>query len=514
MKLLKQKFIDCLKPVSFILASSSLVIASAFSEEITNLEEAYERLSTYEEIKQELKKIKKNALRPMQIGPLIRNGYNRGLINIDRPLNNVPDSVNKNVCGDSNPYPSAREAVICTIEKEGRGNKDPQKIGFSNYGRELIAVRMGNPYGPKVMVITQQHGNEPAGTEAALNIIKAYSKKRYGNFRSPINNLNMLFIVRANPDGGEPSPECTNILPVAQPFFGSCAFSRNNLDPSAGGGFLANTEEGFAGVVGHGYNLNRYHYTNLDDAIRPVETQAMVAAALSFKPDYVLDLHGDAKKTDCELDLSTLIPNVFGALPSVKCIPSDNSESEERHFSIFADAELSSPEGIETRALGASIMKKIERVTKGSVGRFSQLQLGSGVLNDGSASAYQNLGAVSSGWETSNFGFAFRPDVTSFIDGVPNIAPNNFLIDPLSLEEQIRLNTVALRRALFTISKFIYWPPQSQNGFCDFPLATGNIGSLPTDLWGADGVDEPTTIPLVPALGIPVAISGVCPGDG
>lgn len=66
-------------------------------------------------------------------------------------------------------------------------------------------------------------------------------------------------------------------------------FFRENVDPRAGGAFDAvdgdpNSEPGFARVVGRGYDLNRYHFFNLDSAIRPVENQAIVAAETAFQP--------------------------------------------------------------------------------------------------------------------------------------------------------------------------------------------------------------------------------------
>lgn len=84
------------------------------------------------------------------------------------------------------------------------------------------------------------------------------------------------------------------------------------------------------------------------------------------------------------------------------------------------------------------------------------------------------------------------------------------MIDPLFLNEQIRLNKVALRKALRTISKFQNKPPTSEEYFCEYPLSNGMIGNLPTQLWGPAGSDTPKMISFDPALGLPIEVSGTC----
>lgn len=476
--------------------------------EPANLEEAYEILSTYSEIEQALSDFRALNIANASAGPLIRNGDNDGLIDIDVVLSSTASNATSPCSGDADP--TVRDAMICTIEEGGRGNRTPSSIGKSNKGKELLAVRIGNPTGPRVMVITQQHGNEPASTEAAINFIL-----NKASTSAAAQELDMLFVVRANPDGGEPTTDCATSLPIGMPFTGDCAFTRTNLDPSAGGGFTSNTESGFFGVVGQGYNMNRYHFANLDGAIRPVEVQALVGATIAFSPDYVLDLHGDVNKTDCVLDLSSLVPNaVLGVLPSVECLQADESGEFDRSFSIFANAPTSSEQAIETRALGSSILNEVAINTPGTVGRFSQLQSGAGTVSDSTTSSYRAaLGAVSAGWESANFGLAFRPDVFALIDGVPTIGQNTHFINPAFLRAQISLNQVALEKALDTITEFQTNPPTDDNGFCDFPLATGLKGSAPTALFGSGGSDETAIIPIQLGLGIPVSVSGNCPLD-
>ena len=501
---------------STLLAASACLFMpiTAAQPSTPTLDEALESLSTYTELQAYLVRIASKSKRHVQVGPLIDSGTNLGIVNIDSPLD-LTLPVDSQVCGETNSAPTVREAVVCTIEPGGRGNTDPAKIGKSHHGRELLAARIGNPDGARVMIITQQHGNEVAGTEAAREVLEKLSGSNSSFNRWVLDRLNLLFVLRANPDGGEPSPECADqVLPVAQPFFGDCALTRTNLDPSAGGGFVANTEPGFSGVVGHGYNLNRYHYVGLDDAIRPLENQAMVAAALVFQPDYVLDLHGDIQKTDCDLDFSSIVPNAFlGVLPTVDCLPSEYPEEEVRQISVYAGGLNDSEKSLETRALATRILDRTSKATLGSVGRFSQLQLGAGAVNLGASEAYQRIGSITSGWESTNFGLDLRPDVQAFVNGVPSIGPNTFMIDPGNLKTQIKLNKIALRAALAAIADFQLRPPTDDGGFCDYPLARGINANLPPALWGAGGTVEPVTIPIVPGIGVPIAILGACPGE-
>ncbi|HEY5674874.1 MAG TPA: M14 family zinc carboxypeptidase [Malonomonas sp.] len=58
------------------------------------------------------------------------------------------------------------------IEKTSKGLVQLEVIGTSNQGRDIYLAKAGNPQNPAVMIITQQHGNEPMTTEAALQLLK------------------------------------------------------------------------------------------------------------------------------------------------------------------------------------------------------------------------------------------------------------------------------------------------------------------------------------------------------
>src|SRR5262245_7087087 len=61
----------------------------------------------------------------------------------------------------------------------------------------VAAVASGKP---TVLIVAQQHGNEPAGSEAALAIATRLAS---GDLRAVLDRINVLVMPRANPDGGE-----------------------------------------------------------------------------------------------------------------------------------------------------------------------------------------------------------------------------------------------------------------------------------------------------------------------
>ena len=479
----------------------------------SSVKRALKRLSTYRQLEKKLTKIERRSRNSIEVGPLIRNGDNGGLIDIDVPLDGSL-SVNTTICGNGNPNPSIRSAVVCTVNDQGRGNTDPNKVGQSTQGRALLAARLGNPDGTRVMIITQQHGNEPAGTEAAVKVLRWLTHSQRKAARKILSKLDLLVLVRANPDGGEPdSVNC-----VFEPQSGSvitkdCALIRQSVDAAAGGAFTSDSEADFSGIIGRGYDLNRYHHVGLDKPIRPVENQAMVAAALAFQPQMILDLHGDLHKTDCALDFSSILPGqVLGLLPTGDCIE-PGLEENARLMSPFADAQAGSEQENLVQSLAVDVMKRVDEVFEGSVGRFSQVQFGSGNIGSGSTATYQVIGIGAGGWETLNFSHEVRADVTAVVDGQPIVGVNPGLPDPDLLKQQIRINRVALIAALKSLAKFTDTPPTDGADFCDYPLASGLIANLPQKYWGDAATEGHVLVPISPVIGLPLYISGNCPDN-
>ncbi|NTS76770.1 hypothetical protein HR060_07790 [Catenovulum sp. SM1970] len=482
---------------------------SAFNEVYQQNLAALSYLTKYDEINNKLTLWQRWALNDITSGPLIDND-NNGLIDIDINLDPTL-TLNHQVCGEDQ-APTIRQAVICTNQDGLGGNTQADKIGFSTQGRTLLAVRAGNPAGKRVMVITQQHGNEPAATEAALSIIRWLSFSPFPLARNTLEELDLLFVVRANPDGGEPDIENCEIEPVVGGIMDAdCAFIRQNVDPSAGGGYIRSSEANFAGIVGRGYDLNRYHHGDLNHPIRPVETQALVAATIAFQPEVILDLHGDMHKSDCQLDYSSIQANqVLGVLPTGHC--HDDHEGENlRIFSPFAEAPAHSAKEHLIRSLAVAVMEKVDNTFVGSVGRFSQVQLGTGNIAAGDTGSYKNIGIAAGGWETVNFAKVLRPDVIAVIKGSPVTSVNPHLSEGSFLKRQIHINRVALFEALISLADFAQVPPTDDSNFCDYPLASGLIAELPEEYWGHAHSHGEQLVPISPEIGVPLFVSGSCP---
>ncbi len=124
-------------------------------------------------------------------------------------------------------------------------------IGYSQQSRPLWLVTVTNPDRPpeekmRLFIIARQHGNEPAGTTAALALIEHFAAAPSSLEQAVLNHLQIIAVPVANPDGAE-------------------ADRRAN---------------------GAGVDLNR----DWVSATQP-ETQALLAAVEKYRPHTILDLH-------------------------------------------------------------------------------------------------------------------------------------------------------------------------------------------------------------------------------
>ncbi|MFC3148637.1 M14 family metallopeptidase [Piscinibacterium candidicorallinum] len=87
------------------------------------------------------------------------------------------------------------------------GGRDIHLMVFSSEGKsaapELAATRK-----PVVWLIGQQHGNEPAGAEAALEVARRLA---VGDLRSVLDKLTVVVLPRANPDGAASNRRETSV---------------------------------------------------------------------------------------------------------------------------------------------------------------------------------------------------------------------------------------------------------------------------------------------------------------
>ncbi len=172
-----------------------------------------------------------------------------------------------------------------------------ESIGVSGEGRDIWIAKVGDPSKPAVMMINQQHGDEPHGAEASLDIIKGLIS---GKGRAILDEVFVLIVPRVNVDGGEVQPE------TGVPERGNTDYDAPRLSSANG---YRTTELGDLELWS--WDINRYHYAtpeqsdflNWEDSItfvrhgdlyptNPVpESVAVLDAYFEYGPIWVIDVH-------------------------------------------------------------------------------------------------------------------------------------------------------------------------------------------------------------------------------
>ncbi|UYF98737.1 DUF4214 domain-containing protein [Halomonas sp. GD1P12] len=153
------------------------------------------------------------------------------------------------------------------------------QAGESIEGRPLFAASVGD--GPrKLMIVTQQHGDEPVGTEAAMHFLEWLSGDSEGAIALR-EQVSVTVMPRVNPDGfarweqlvaGELDPETT-------------------LDPRRNAADI---------------DLNRtWDSSQPLDATQAPETAAIRAVLAAFQPDMLLDYHNQNNYLNAAGELET-----------------------------------------------------------------------------------------------------------------------------------------------------------------------------------------------------------------
>jgi hypothetical protein len=154
-------------------------------------------------------------------------------------------------------------SVLGLLERVSRGRVDVRSIGTTNEGRPIHFATVG--HGPvRVLYISQQHGNEPLGTPAAVRALWTLGALNTSWHRQLLSRVTLGVIVRANPDGHAHN-------------------WRHNFDPDADPEF---------GQRGEGYDINRYHNPGLAPEDNPVpEAAAIQRTYRAMRPSIVVDYH-------------------------------------------------------------------------------------------------------------------------------------------------------------------------------------------------------------------------------
>lgn len=213
-------------------------------------------------------------------------------------------------------------AKLQQIEQRSKGLVEIESVAVTNQGRDVWLVKVGDPENTPVLIMTQQHGNEPHGTEAAIEVIKTLTS---GAGRSILDELYVLIIPRVNPDGSElftrgntnfdtpprDSRDCFDEIGMTIP-----------AELNQGRGVFSTTFVDENGDRFSSYDINRYHWPTwsqswqvlcnpnraadgtpdpYDASLNPVpEARGVRKAYDDYGPIWVMDVHnqGSAKVVD------------------------------------------------------------------------------------------------------------------------------------------------------------------------------------------------------------------------
>jgi len=161
------------------------------------------------------------------------------------------------------PSPAEVGRALARIARDSDGRVRLGVIGRSNENRPLRLASVG--HGPsRLLYVTQQHGDEPLGTPAAVRALWTLGVPRTAWHRWLLSRITLDVVVQANPDGAVRN-------------------QRYNHDPSATGDY---TEPGV------GYDINRFHnpLTPIEDNPVP-ESRAVLRLWHATHPLIVVDYH-------------------------------------------------------------------------------------------------------------------------------------------------------------------------------------------------------------------------------
>ena len=243
-------------------------------------------------------------------------------------------------------------AELRRIEQQSHGRVSLETIGQSNEGRDLYLAKVGR--GPtKVLYITQQHGNEPLGTEAALQLLRRLGNG--GAWDSVLDRLTVLVVPRVNPDGAE-------------------RFWRQSYDPNC----HLRVPRLHDCAANQGYDINRWH-----DAAEPVnpvpEALAVQRVFSAYRPSFVVDYHhqGSYVNADREMITTSIFwPNNAAAQPSAVTLSKQICVTINDALSHYGFAEVSQypgtlPQGIARNAYGIQGAGSVLVELRGDIGQKS-----------------------------------------------------------------------------------------------------------------------------------------------
>ena len=161
------------------------------------------------------------------------------------------------------PTPDDVRRALARVARDSDGRVRLGVIGRSNEGRALRLASVGHG-STRLLYVTQQHGDEPLGTPAAVRLLWTLGVPRTAWHRWLLSRVTIDVVVQANPDGAARN-------------------QRYNHDPDASGDYSE---------PGVGYDMNRFHNPLTPIADNPVpESRAVLRLWRATRPRVVVDYH-------------------------------------------------------------------------------------------------------------------------------------------------------------------------------------------------------------------------------
>jgi Zinc carboxypeptidase len=200
---------------------------------------------------------------------------------------------------------------LMKIEKRSKGLIEVDSVAITGEGRDVWLVKIGNPENTPVFIWTQQHGNEPHGTEAAIEIITLLAAGGQ-NAQMILDQLYVLIIPRVNPDGSELFTRGNTDFDAPERDSRDCFDDMDNIVPEElddGRGVFSTTYVDPDGNRIPNYDINRYHWVDwsqswqilcnpglsgrhYDPDLNPVPEALGVRSVFDeYKPIWGMDVH-------------------------------------------------------------------------------------------------------------------------------------------------------------------------------------------------------------------------------
>lgn len=167
------------------------------------------------------------------------------------------------------------------IERSSQGRVEVESVGTSNEGRDLWLASAGSG-DTTLMLVAQQHGNEPLGAEAALQFLRAVGAGG-SQVEAWLDEVRVLVMPRLNPDGADRNQRYTHAPGCPGDIYGGAYCS-----------------------PARGFDMNRYHSPSLTPETNPVvESAAVQQVYETYQPDLMVDYHHQGSYATDDGDMIT-----------------------------------------------------------------------------------------------------------------------------------------------------------------------------------------------------------------